>query len=61
MTDFSREEIELWVALGSAQQCVENINRFIEAGARTLTIRFPSKQQEEQLNIFVDEILPSFG
>ncbi len=61
MTDFSRQEIELWVALGSAQQCVENINRFIEAGARTLTIRFPSKQQEEQLNIFVDEILPSFG
>ena len=61
MTDFSREEIELWVALGSAQQCAETINRFIEAGARTLTIRFPSKQQEEQLNIFVEEILPSFG
>jgi len=61
MTDFSREEIELWAALGNVQQCVESINRFIEAGARTITIRFPSKQQEEQLNIFVDEILPHFS
>jgi len=58
MTDFSREVVELWTALGSVDQCVETILQFLAAGVRTLLVRFPCQNQQEQLDLFVDQIVP---
>ena len=58
MTDFSREAVELWTALGSVDQCVETILQFLAAGVRTLLVRFPCQNQQEQLDLFVDQIVP---
>ncbi|MDA2934917.1 LLM class flavin-dependent oxidoreductase [Acidobacteria bacterium AH-259-D05] len=58
MTDFSRQVVELWTALGTAEQCVETINQFLVAGVRTLMVRFPCKKQLEQLDLFVSQVVP---
>jgi alkanesulfonate monooxygenase SsuD/methylene tetrahydromethanopterin reductase-like flavin-dependent oxidoreductase (luciferase family) len=60
MTDFSREVVELWTALGSTEQCVETIGQFLDAGVRTLIVRFPCKKQLEQLDLFVNQVVPNF-
>ena len=58
MTDFPREVVELWTALGTVDQCVETIHQFLAAGVRTLLVRFPCKNQQDQLDLFVDQIVP---
>ncbi len=60
MTDFSREVVELWTALGSTEQCVETIGQFLDAGVGTLIVRFPCKKQLEQLDLFVNQVVPNF-
>ena len=59
MTDFSREVVELWTALGATEQCVETIRQYLDAGVRTLIVRFPCKNQLEQLDLFVNEVIPN--
>lgn len=58
MTDFPREVVELWTALGPVDQCVETIRQFLDAGVRSLMVRFPCKEQQAQLDLFVDQIVP---
>lgn len=59
-TDFSREQLEVWVAMGSPEQCIAAINRHVEAGANVITIRFSARNQTEQLRRFVKDVYPAF-
>jgi alkanesulfonate monooxygenase SsuD/methylene tetrahydromethanopterin reductase-like flavin-dependent oxidoreductase (luciferase family) len=60
MTDFSREVLEMWVAFGPPEECIEKIRRFVEAGARTITLRFCSWDQRGQMKACERELLPHF-
>jgi len=59
-TDFTREQLEVWVAMGSPEQCIETIRAHVEAGANIITIRFTARDQTEQLRRFVKDVYPAF-
>ena len=59
-TDYSRAQIENWVALGSPGQCIEHVQSFVDAGATDITIRLPSWDQKGQFKRCVEEVLPHF-
>ncbi len=59
-TDFSREQLETWVAMGSPEQCIEAIRARVEAGADIITIRLAARNQTEQLRRFVRDVYPAF-
>ncbi len=60
MTNNTRETLERWVALGSAEEVVRRLREFADAGVDTLTIRFPSWDQRGQLHAFLREVAPAF-
>ncbi len=60
MTDFPPKVVELWTALGPAEQCVEAISQYLAAGVGTLIVRFPCTRQLEQLDLFVKQVVPAF-
>src|SRR6266478_313959 len=45
---YHRALLELWVAMGSPGQCIENIRRFVDAGATTITLRLTGYDQKQQ-------------
>ena len=55
---FSRERVEGWVACGTPEQCVRQLQPFVEAGATDILLRFPSWDQEGQFRRCVEEVLP---
>lgn len=57
--DYSREFLEMWVALGSPAQCIENLRRFIDAGATTITLRLAGYDQKRQFKRVTEEVLPA--
>lgn len=59
-TDFKRDYLENWVAHGSPEQCSEQIQGFIDAGATDITLRLTSGDQKAQFKRCVEEVLPSF-
>ncbi len=59
MTSFSTEFLERWVALGSVEECVEHLLRFIEAGATTITLRLAGYDQEQQYRAVTEQVLPT--
>ena len=59
--DWSRAFLENWVALGSPAECVENLRRFVEAGATTITLRLTGYDQERQFRRVTDEVLPALA
>jgi alkanesulfonate monooxygenase SsuD/methylene tetrahydromethanopterin reductase-like flavin-dependent oxidoreductase (luciferase family) len=61
LKDFSREGVEIWNACGPVNHCLGRIQTFIEAGVDHLTIRPIGQHLEEQLRVYLDEILPSLG
>ncbi len=58
ITNNSRETLERWVALGSAEDIARRIRDFRAAGVDTLTIRFPSWDQRGQLARFLADVAP---
>jgi alkanesulfonate monooxygenase SsuD/methylene tetrahydromethanopterin reductase-like flavin-dependent oxidoreductase (luciferase family) len=56
-TDYSREFLESWVAMGSPAQCIENIRGFIDAGATTITLRITGYDQKKQFKRVTQEVL----
>ena len=61
MTDYTREQLELWVAMGSPEACIADIQRYIEAGATTVMLRFVSSDQQGQYRRVSEEVLPAFA
>jgi alkanesulfonate monooxygenase SsuD/methylene tetrahydromethanopterin reductase-like flavin-dependent oxidoreductase (luciferase family) len=55
---FSREAVEGWVACGPPEQCAEQLQRFVDAGATDILLRFPSWDQQGQFERCVNEVLP---
>ena len=58
-TDYDRERLKRWVAHGSPEECVEQIQAFIEAGATTVTLRMAAYDQKAQFERVSREVLPA--
>jgi alkanesulfonate monooxygenase SsuD/methylene tetrahydromethanopterin reductase-like flavin-dependent oxidoreductase (luciferase family) len=58
--DYKRETIENWVALGSPEACVTQLQGFVDVGATDILLRFPSWDQRTQFRRCVEEVLPQF-
>ena len=58
--DYKREAVENWVALGSPEQCINQLQTFVDAGATDILLRIPSWDQQAQFRRLVEEVLPSF-
>jgi alkanesulfonate monooxygenase SsuD/methylene tetrahydromethanopterin reductase-like flavin-dependent oxidoreductase (luciferase family) len=56
--DHSREEIDRWCAVGSADVCARYLARYREAGVDELIVRCVSWRQREQVSRLRDEVLP---
>ncbi len=59
--NYSREAVENWVALGSPEQCIEQLQTYVDAGATDILLRFPSWDQQGQFRRCVEEVLPAFA
>jgi alkanesulfonate monooxygenase SsuD/methylene tetrahydromethanopterin reductase-like flavin-dependent oxidoreductase (luciferase family) len=57
--DFTRQGVEIWTACGPVQHCVECIAGFIKAGVDHVTIRPIGEDLNQQLRIFLEELLPA--
>jgi len=57
----SREGVEIWTACGPVSHCVERVQNFIEAGVDHITIRPIGQNLEEQLRIYLEELLPALA
>ena len=57
-TGFSRKAVENWVALGSPQQCAQQLRAFAEAGATDILLSFPTRDPMGQFKRCAEEVLP---
>lgn len=55
---FSPPMVEAWTAAGPPAECIAELRALRRDGARTITLRITSWQQEEQFARLVDEVLP---
>jgi len=58
-TDYDRATLEQWVAHGSPEECIEQLRRFIDKGATTITLRLTGADQERQFQRVTEEVLPA--
>jgi alkanesulfonate monooxygenase SsuD/methylene tetrahydromethanopterin reductase-like flavin-dependent oxidoreductase (luciferase family) len=61
LKDFSRAGVEIWNACGPVDHCVSCLRPFIEAGVDHITIRPIGQNLQEQLRIYVKEVLPALS
>jgi len=59
--DYTRAYLERWVALGSPQECVEHLRRFVDAGATTITLRLTGYDQQRQFERVTNEVLAALA
>jgi alkanesulfonate monooxygenase SsuD/methylene tetrahydromethanopterin reductase-like flavin-dependent oxidoreductase (luciferase family) len=55
---FSAEQAEGWTAAGTPNECIEDLNRLVRAGAKAITLRITGWNQRDQLDRIVAEVLP---
>jgi alkanesulfonate monooxygenase SsuD/methylene tetrahydromethanopterin reductase-like flavin-dependent oxidoreductase (luciferase family) len=56
--DYTRTRIEAWTALGSPEECAENLRRFRGTGMQRITLRLTAWDQAGQLDRVIREVLP---
>jgi alkanesulfonate monooxygenase SsuD/methylene tetrahydromethanopterin reductase-like flavin-dependent oxidoreductase (luciferase family) len=56
--NFTRERIEQWSAVGSPEQCIENLRQYRGSGMQRITLRLCSWDQIGQLELVAREVLP---
>lgn len=56
--NFTRDRIEAWEALGSVEQCVENLQGYADVGVHHILLRATSWDQQGQLDRVLKEVLP---
>ena len=61
LKDFSRQGVEIWNACGPVEHCVECLRGFIDAGVDHITIRPLGQNLNEQLRIYLEEVLPALA
>lgn len=59
-TDFTRERLESWVALGSPRQIVEHLKVFERLGFDEVALRITGWDQRGQLDRLITEVAPHF-
>lgn len=57
--DFDRAYLERWVAVGSPDDCIAQLQAFIDAGATTITLRLAGYDQARQFERVTNEVLPA--
>ena len=60
-TGYSDEMLDLWVAMGTPEQCIADIQSYVDAGATTITLRLVGYDQQSMYDRVVNEVLPAFG
>lgn len=61
MLDHSESAVRRWCSYGPAEQAVEDIQRYIDAGATTVLLRICSGDQTTQFQRISEEVLPAFA
>lgn len=59
-TDYSRPDLESWVALGSPEQIIEHLKVFERIGFDEVTLRITGWDQRGQLDRLIREVAPHF-
>jgi alkanesulfonate monooxygenase SsuD/methylene tetrahydromethanopterin reductase-like flavin-dependent oxidoreductase (luciferase family) len=59
LKEFSRPGVEIWTACGPVEHCVESLRGFIDAGVDHITIRPIGQNLNQQLKIYLEEVLPA--
>jgi alkanesulfonate monooxygenase SsuD/methylene tetrahydromethanopterin reductase-like flavin-dependent oxidoreductase (luciferase family) len=57
--DFTRQGVEIWTACGPVEDCIDQVRGFMDAGVDHVTIRPIGEDLNEQLRIYLEEILPA--
>jgi alkanesulfonate monooxygenase SsuD/methylene tetrahydromethanopterin reductase-like flavin-dependent oxidoreductase (luciferase family) len=57
--DFTRDGVEIWNACGPVEHCVRCLRGFVDAGVDHITIRPIGTDLDEQLRIYLEEVLPA--
>jgi alkanesulfonate monooxygenase SsuD/methylene tetrahydromethanopterin reductase-like flavin-dependent oxidoreductase (luciferase family) len=57
----NEEKIAAWLAAGPPHAVAEMIDSYVQAGCTTVIIRFASTNQMDQLNQFIEWVLPAFA
>ena len=52
--------LNLWVAMGTPDQCIADIQKYVDAGATTITLRLVGYDQQAMYDKVVNEVLPAF-
>lgn len=58
VADYSREFLELWVAMGTPEACAETLLDYVRAGATTILLRISSFDQRGQFEQITEEVVP---
>ena len=58
--DFKPDVVENWTALGTPEQCIEQLQNFVDAGATDILLRITSWDQKAQFRRCAEEVLPHF-
>lgn len=56
--DYDRDFLERWVAVGDPARCQDEIRKFMEAGATTITLRLVGHDEKHQFKRVTEEVLP---
>jgi alkanesulfonate monooxygenase SsuD/methylene tetrahydromethanopterin reductase-like flavin-dependent oxidoreductase (luciferase family) len=59
--NYRQDMLKLWVAAGSPTQCIQSLQRYVDAGATTILLRVTGYGQKRQFKRVTEEILPAFG
>ena len=59
--DYRQDMLKLWVAAGSPVQCVQSLQKYVEAGATTILLRVAGYDQKRQFKRVTEEILPALS
>jgi alkanesulfonate monooxygenase SsuD/methylene tetrahydromethanopterin reductase-like flavin-dependent oxidoreductase (luciferase family) len=59
MADYAPEFLDRWVAMGTPDDCVNYLQRFLRAGATSLLLRISSFDQAGQFERITREVLPA--
>ena len=57
--EYDRAFLEQWVAVGDPQRCIDEIAKFAEAGATTITLRLIGHEEVEQFARVTEQVLPA--
>ena len=61
VTEYSDAQLDLWVAMGTPEQCIADIQEYVDAGATTITLRLVGYDQQSMYDRVTNEVLPAFA